>query len=144
MRQHTGTLYRRVVAFNTVAALRITSSVGSMWCAYVFMALALLGFPGVGATPTQYVQWVSQTFLQLVLLSVIMVGQNVQEARAEKRHHAQEARMERLESTNSQELKEIRELVADLHSHTQCTGHTVIVSPAEQLPPPILIRKHRS
>ena len=32
--------------------------------------------------------WVAQTFLQLVLLSVIMVGQNVQAAAADKRAEA--------------------------------------------------------
>ena len=34
------------------------------------------------------VSWVAQTFLQLVLLSVIMVGQNVQAAAADKRAEA--------------------------------------------------------
>ena len=39
------------------------------------------------ARPT-LVSWVAQTFLQLVLLSVIMVGQNVQAAAADKRAEA--------------------------------------------------------
>ena len=132
MRHHTHRLYRRLVAFNTVAALRITDSVGSMWCAYVFMVLALLGFPGLGASPTAYVQWVSQTFLQLVLLSVIMVGQNAVDARAEKRHHAAEARLERMEREHGAELQTLHELIADLHSHTTCVGHTTI----GEVPPP--------
>ena len=34
------------------------------------------------------VSWISQTFLQLVLLSVIIVGQNVQAAAADKRSEA--------------------------------------------------------
>ena len=49
-----------------------------MWCAYAFALLALVALPQAirgGALTT--VQWVSQTFLQLVLLSVIMVGQQV-------------------------------------------------------------------
>lgn len=66
-----------VFAINEWLALRVTLVVGSMWCAYFFAALALSGFPGTHATGTQYVQWFSQTFLQLVLLSVIMVGQSV-------------------------------------------------------------------
>jgi hypothetical protein len=70
-----------------------------MWCAYVFTLLAIFGFPGltfdngvqlVAATPKDYVQWISTTFLQLVLLAVIMVGQNVisaaQDARSESDH----------------------------------------------------------
>jgi hypothetical protein len=48
-----------------------------MWCAYIFAALALYGFPGWHSTPSQYVQWLSQTFIQLVALSVLAVGQSV-------------------------------------------------------------------
>ena len=64
--------------FNGRLAKLITEGVGTMWCAYVFAALALVALPQAikgGALTT--VQWVSQTFLQLVLLSVIMVGQQV-------------------------------------------------------------------
>ena len=59
-------------------ARTITETVGTMWCAYAFALLALVALPQAirgGALTT--VQWVSQTFLQLVLLSVIMVGQQV-------------------------------------------------------------------
>ena len=64
--------------FNGRLARLITEGVGTMWCAYAFGALALVALPQAirgGALTT--VQWVSQTFLQLVLLSVIMVGQQV-------------------------------------------------------------------
>lgn len=66
------------VGFNGWLAVQITKIVGSMWCAYAFAAIALVSLPqaihdGVYAL----VAWVSQTFLQLVLLSVIMVGQRV-------------------------------------------------------------------
>ena len=49
-----------------------------MWCAYLFAAIALISLPAAlaGGTAT-IVSWVAQTFLQLVLLSVIMVGQKV-------------------------------------------------------------------
>jgi hypothetical protein len=72
--------------FNTSFALKITAAVGSMWCAYIFAALALFGLPaaihnGLGGI----VQWIAQTFLQLVLLSIIIVGQNVQAAAADER-----------------------------------------------------------
>lgn len=72
--------------FNSALAVAITKGVGSMWCAYVFAALALFGLPsaiheGVGGI----VQWIAQTFLQLVLLSIIIVGQNVQAQAADKR-----------------------------------------------------------
>lgn len=72
--------------FNTALAVTITASVGSMTCAYVFAVLALFGLPaaiqaGIGGI----VQWIAQTFLQLVLLSIIIVGQNVQAQAADKR-----------------------------------------------------------
>jgi hypothetical protein len=123
---HAHKLYKRLVAFNTAAALRVTASIGSMWCAYVFVVLALLGFPGFHATPPQYVQWVSQTFIQLVALSIIMVGQTVQNEAGERRHHAQEMRLERMEREHGDELKALHALIADLHSHTTCAGHTTI------------------
>jgi hypothetical protein len=72
--------------FNTAFALKITAGVGSMWCAYIFAGIALFGLPsaihdGVGGV----VQWIAQTFLQLVLLSIIIVGQNVQAAASDER-----------------------------------------------------------
>lgn len=72
--------------FNAALAVAVTRGVGSMWCAYVFAALALFGLPAAidGGVAT-IVQWVAQTFLQLVLLSVIIVGQNVQAAASDKR-----------------------------------------------------------
>jgi hypothetical protein len=75
--------------FNTFLALKITAGVGTMWCAYAFAALALISLPtairgGVATTIT----WIAQTFLQLVLLSIIIVGQNVQSAAADARAQA--------------------------------------------------------
>ena len=65
---------------NAWLALKITTAVGSMWCAYAFALLALVSLPAAlgSHNPVLIVSWVSQTFLQLVLLSVIIVGQNVQ------------------------------------------------------------------
>src|ERR1700730_4768842 len=62
---------------NQKIAIGLTKGVGTMICAYIFAILAIIGFPGFQATPTAYVQWTSQTFIQLVMLSVIMVGQSV-------------------------------------------------------------------
>jgi hypothetical protein len=71
--------------FNTKIAIAITRMVGSMWCAYAFALFDLISLPAAirGGPPT-IVSWVAQTFLQLVLLSIIMVGQNVQAAAADK------------------------------------------------------------
>jgi hypothetical protein len=75
--------------FNTRLAILITKVVGSMWCAYVFALFDLISLPDAirGGTAT-IISWIAQTFLQLVLLSVIMVGQNVQADAADKRSEA--------------------------------------------------------
>jgi hypothetical protein len=66
------------VGINGKVALGLTTAVGTMWCAYAFALLALIVLPDAikGGTLTT-IQWVSQTFIQLVMLSVIMVGQNI-------------------------------------------------------------------
>jgi hypothetical protein len=70
---------RKVNGVNAKIAVFLTNMVGSMWCAYVFAAIALLGLrPALRPGGEGIIAWVAQTFLQLVLLSVIMVGQNVQ------------------------------------------------------------------
>ena len=75
--------------FNTRAALLITKAVGSMWCAYLFAAFDMISLPSaIRGGASTIVAWVAQTFLQLVLLSVIMVGQNVQAAAADARSEA--------------------------------------------------------
>lgn len=57
-----------------------------MWCAYAFAVVALFGLPGaIQGGVSGVVQWIAQTFLQLVLLSIILVGQNVQAAASDKR-----------------------------------------------------------
>ena len=78
--------------FNAAVAVRITRIVGTMYCAYVFTLVALVALPAaIGqGSPTVLVNWLSSNFLQLVLLPIIIVGQNVisaaQDARAEADH----------------------------------------------------------
>ena len=76
--------------FNTWLALKVTTGVGTMWCAYAFAALAIVSLPAAirSHSAVVLVSWISQTFLQLVLLSVIIVGQNVLAAAADKRSEA--------------------------------------------------------
>jgi hypothetical protein len=73
------------VGLNGRIALLITNAVGTMWCAYVFAGIALISLPAAihGGTAT-LIAWIAQTFLQLVLLSVIMVGQRVSAAASDK------------------------------------------------------------
>ncbi len=74
------------VGFNGKIALALTAAVGTMWCAYVFAVLALLVVPqAIHGGLLTFVQWVSQTFIQLVMLSVIMVGQNILGIAADRR-----------------------------------------------------------
>jgi hypothetical protein len=52
-----------MASINKKIAFAVTSGLGSIWCAYFFVALAIYGFPGFQATPKQYVQWLSQAFI---------------------------------------------------------------------------------
>lgn len=74
-------------SINERLGLGITKGVGTMWAAYAFFALTLVSLPSVlqKGDPIQIVAWIAQTFLQLVLLPIIIVGQNIQAASAEKR-----------------------------------------------------------
>jgi len=75
------------VGINGRVALVVTTVVGTMWCAYAFAGLALIALPSAihSGDPLAIVQWVSQTFIQLVLLSVIMVGQNISSRTSDRR-----------------------------------------------------------
>ena len=74
------------VGFNGRFALLLTTAVGTMWCAYAFAVLALVALPSaLGGGLFPLIQWVSQTFIQLVLLSIIMVGQNILGKASDKR-----------------------------------------------------------
>lgn len=87
-RKQTGPAVTRHIpsGFNGRIAVLITSAVGTMWCAYIFALLALMVVPQAlkGGLLT-FVQWVSQTFIQLVMLSVIMVGQSIMGMASDKR-----------------------------------------------------------
>jgi hypothetical protein len=63
---------------NAKIATILTRAVSTMWCAYFFAILALIVVPqALNGGMLTTVQWISQTFVQLVMLSVIMVGQNI-------------------------------------------------------------------
>jgi len=75
---------------NAKIGLKITVIVGTMWCAYLFTLLALVSSPSAFKTGNSIIiiAWIAQTFLQLVLLPIIIVGQNVQAAAADARSQA--------------------------------------------------------
>jgi hypothetical protein len=101
-----------VEGFNAKFAVLITRLVGTMWCAYLFTVIALLGLgPALKPGGEGLVAWIAQTFLQLVLLSVIMVGQNVQslasDARSSNTYKDAEAILDRLDIHTQGGLKAI-------------------------------------
>jgi hypothetical protein len=123
---------KEVKGFNAKFALLITRSVGTMACAYVFTLLALVSLPAIliqaevlhkSDVPNfltkpgliLVVAWIAQTFLQLVLLSVIMVGQSVQalasDARSEKEFADTETILDRLDTRTAGGLKEVLDAV---------------------------------
>ena len=72
--------------FNTALGVKITGAVGTMWCAYVFAALALISLPqAIHGGTAMLIAWIAQTFIQLVLLSIIMVGQKIAGEATDKR-----------------------------------------------------------
>jgi hypothetical protein len=93
--------------FNAAVAVRITSIVGTMYCAYVFTVLALVALPAAIQTrnPTVLVNWLSSNFLQLVLLPIIIVGQNVISTAQDKRAEADHKTLTALHRMNVQQLR---------------------------------------
>ena len=72
---------QQIAGFNATIAVTLTKYVGTMYTAYLFAVFAFVGLVAIlGWLPpivTLLVAWVSQTFIQLCLLPIIMVGQNV-------------------------------------------------------------------
>ena len=74
---------------NAWLAVKITKLVGTMWCAYLFALFALISLgDAIHQGRATIVTWVAQTFLQLVLLSIIIVGQNISAAASDARAKA--------------------------------------------------------
>ncbi len=108
-----------VDGFNAKFAVLITRLVGTMWCAYLFGVIALLGLgPALKPGGEGIVAWIAQTFLQLVLLSVIMVGQNVQslasDARAANTFKDAEVILDRLDLHTAGGLKAILDRIDEI------------------------------
>lgn len=73
--------------FNERLAVEITNKVGTMTCANIFAVIGIMGITGALTNNSQLVLIigaVSGYFLQLVLLPIIMVGQNIQSDKFEK------------------------------------------------------------
>ena len=114
----------RINEFNRRVAEKITSFVSTMWCAYIFAALALISLPAAIKTGdvVVIVAWIAQTFLQLVLLSIIMVGQQVSSQSVEEMiketHTASLGEFELAKEARAiadQELKELKKIASEMH-----------------------------
>jgi hypothetical protein len=115
-------------AFNNRLGFQITRRVGTMWAAYLFCILSLVSLPSVLASGNAVVivAWIAQTFLQLVLLPIIIVGQNIQaqasDARAIATYEDAGAILEEAKeiqnhlATQDQALSDLVEKVATLES----------------------------
>ena len=125
--------------FNKRAAVAITKAVGSMTAAYLFCLLALCSLPAIlsmfaafhGDFPKAIVKvsivalvsWIAQSFLQLVLLPVIIVGQNVQaeasDARAAKTFEDTERIVDLLNTDTTGGLSVVVRMLHELHEHVE-------------------------
>ncbi len=106
---------------NAKIAVFLTNIVGSMWCAYVFAAIAFIGLPAALKPGGEgIIAWIAQTFLQLVLLSVIMVGQNVQsqasDIRSEHTYEDTVQILDRLDIHTSGGLKDLADRIDELEA----------------------------
>ena len=133
-----GTSYQR---FNKRVAMALTRVVGTMTCFWIFCALALCSLPAVlsgfslfsgifpdwmvRASDIALVAWIAQTFIQLVLLPALMVGQSLQneasDARAAKTFEDIEAvrtdlttTLDRLDEKTEGGIKAVLDAVAAL------------------------------
>ena len=113
-----------IAKFNMKLGARITGMVSTMWSAYIFAAIALVSLPGAikSGDTVVIVSWIAQTFLQLVLLSIIMVGQNVQSASVEQKinetHTASLGEFELAKEARTianQELSELKKISLEVH-----------------------------
>jgi hypothetical protein len=112
---------KRADGLNAKIAVFLTNIVGSMWCAYAFGVIALLGLrPALRPGGEGIIAWIAQTFLQLVLLSVIMVGQNVQsEASDVRSQHTYDDTLQildRLDIHTQGGLKDLADLIERLEA----------------------------
>ncbi len=124
-----------VEGFNAKFAVIITSGVGTMTCAYLFALLAFVSLPAIlieanvlkkSDVPVFFtkpgliliVSWIAQTFLQLVLLSIILVGQRVQsaasDARALKEFEDTEVILDRLDTKTQGGLTDVLDAIKAL------------------------------
>ncbi|HXR23218.1 MAG TPA: hypothetical protein VN786_11735 [Acidimicrobiales bacterium] len=127
--------------FNKRVALLITNNVGTMTCFWLFCVVALLALPAAlveahVVSPTIgligeagfviVVEWMAQSFIQLVLLPALMVGQNLQnvaaDARSAKTFEDVERVLDLLDCRTQGGLGDVLAAVADLRAQVVALG----------------------
>ncbi len=113
--------------FNNKLAVKITNGVGSMWSAYLFAVLSILSLPAIfvlidprirhffphfiiATSVITLIAWISQNFLQLVLLPVIMVGQNVIQGQQDRKAEADHKTLTYLTNLQEEQMVELKNL----------------------------------
>jgi hypothetical protein len=118
-----------------VAAVKITDAVGTMYCAMIFAALTFVSLPNVLASGdlVQIVSWVAQTFLQLVLLSVIMVGQNIQATEVARLIAQIEANTAKLiadmQADHEEDVEDLKQILKALHADVIDLAEPAVLTP---------------
>ena len=95
---------------NYKIAVKITNGVGTMWCAYAFLILDLLMLPPVinANSVMVWVTYIAQTVLQLVLLPIIMVGQNVIQSQNESKADTDHKTLTYLATLQDEQMQELK------------------------------------
>lgn len=91
-------------------AVKITNGVGTMWCAYAFLIIDLFMLPPVikANSVMVWVTYIAQTVLQLVLLPIIMVGQNVIQAQNEAKANTDHKTLTYLATLQDEQMQELK------------------------------------
>lgn len=109
-------------SFNAKVAVVLTKVVGTMWCFWLFNAIAFVSLPSAihQGSPTVLINWVSSNWIQLILLPALMVGQNLQnvaaDARADKMFNDTETIVDRLDTHTQGGITEILVAISDLRT----------------------------
>lgn len=105
-----------IAKFNYWIAVKITNGVGTMWCAYAFLLIDLLMLPPViqASNVIVWVTYIAQTVLQLVLLPIIMVGQNVIQAQNEAKAETDHRTLTYLSTLQDEQMQELKNQTAIL------------------------------
>lgn len=110
--------HQQTLSWSDRLGLKITAFVGTMFCAGIFSIIAFISLPASIKSHNLIVivSWLAQTFLQLVLLSIIMVGQNQQSERDKIQAEHQYEHQEKELLENTQLTEEVHRLVKAIHT----------------------------